>query len=429
MPFNLAPPRSLQVLGRDGRLLFGTRILRLFAYGFLSVVLVLYLVEAGLSEVQVGLLLTLTLLGDTAKSLWITTSADRLGRRRMLVAGALLMVLGGAAFALTGNLWLLLVAATIGVISPSGGEIGPFLPIEQSALAQAVPAADRTGVFAWYNLVGSFATAIGALVGGVLAQSLQSAGLSPLLSYRWNVVGYTLLGLALAFVFTRLTAGVEVAITGGQSISAPARNRLGLHHSSGIVFRLSALFALDSFAGAFALQSIVAYWFHVRFGADPALLGGIFFGANLLAGVSALAAASVASRIGLVNTMVFTHLPSNLLLMLVPLMPSLPLAIGVLLLRFSISQMDVPPRQAYVMAVVRPDERSSAAGITGSARTIGASLAPVFVGPMLASPALIGMPFLVAGGLKVIYDLLLFRNFRSVRPREEPASADTRATP
>jgi predicted MFS family arabinose efflux permease len=195
----------------------------------------------------------------------------------------------------------------------------------------------------------------------------------------------------------------------------------GLYRSRNVVVKLSSLFALDAFAGGFVMQSIVAYWFHVRFGVSPAVLGGIFCGANLLAAVSALAAARLTKRIGLLKTMVFTHLPSNLLLILVPLMPNLPLAITVLLLRFSISQMDVPARQSYTMTVVSPDERSAAAGITGIARTIGAALAPVLTGPLLATPALLGVPFAVAGGLKIVYDLILYRSFRALKPAAETA--------
>jgi MFS family permease len=176
---------------------------------------------------------------------------------------------------------------------------------------------------------------------------------------------------------------------------------------------------MDAFAGGFVLQSIVAYWFHLRFGVQPALLGSIFFGANILAGVSALTAAWVSSKIGLIRTMVFTHIPSNILLILVPLMPNLPLAITVLLLRFSISQMDVPTRQSYTMAVVAPDERSAAAGITGIARTTGASLSPVATGPLLANPMLINMPFFISGGIKILYDVLLYRSFKAVKPPEE----------
>jgi MFS family permease len=419
-------PSVLRGLTADGRRLFGTRLARLFAYGFLSVVLVLYLVEAGLSEERIGLLLTLTLLGDTVISLWLTTGADRFGRRRTLLVGAGLMVFAGGLFAVAGDFVLLLVAATVGVISPSGNEVGPFLPVEQAALSQIVPADDRTRVFAWYNLVGSFATATGALAGGALAQGLQGAGMALLASYRAVVVGYAAMGLVLGALFTRLSPAVEAA---SPAPVAAARVRFGLHRSRGVVLRLAALFSLDAFGGGLVVQSIVAYWFHVRFGVEPAMLGGIFFGANVLAGLSALAAARIASRIGLLNTMVFTHIPSNVLLLLVPLMPTLPLAISVLLLRFSISQMDVPTRQSYTMAVVSPDERSAAAGVTGVARTTGAALAPVFTGPLLANHALLGVPFFLAGFLKIVYDLALYRSFRSLRPEGEERGPEAERAP
>jgi MFS family permease len=405
---------------RDVALLFATRSLRLFAYGFLAVVLVLYLSGAGLSEGRIGLLLTLTLLGDTALSLWITTHADRIGRRRMLLLGAGMMMAAGVLFAATTSFWVLLLAATVGIISPAGNEVGPFLAIEQAALAQAVPAEERTRVFSWYALAGSFATALGSLAGGFLSQGLQSRGATALAANRAVVLGYAVLGAALLLLFTRLGAAVE-APPSGREARRPSflEPGLGLHGSRKVVFRLSSLFALDAFAGGFVVQSFVAFWFHARFGADEATLGAIFFGANILAGVSALSAGWLARRFGLVNTMVFTHLPSNLLLVLVPLMPSLPLAIGVLLLRFSISQMDVPTRQSYTMAVVSPGERSAAAGVTGIARTIGSSLAPLAAGPLFAVPALASVPFFLAGGLKVLYDLLLWRDFRKVKPEEE----------
>jgi MFS family permease len=414
--------QDLRALNPDGHLLFSTRTVRLFAYGFVSVVLMLYLVQVGLSETQIGLLLTLTLIGDTVISLWITTTADRMGRRRMLIVGSVLMVLAGGLFALTRNFILLLIAATIGVISPSGYEVWPFLSIEQAALSQIVPGESRTQTFAWYNLIGSFATALGSLCGGGLAQAVRGWGVGPLESYRVIVIGYAAMGLMLGLFFTRLSPAVEVSQKANPPGSSPmAKNRFGLHRSRSVVFKLSTLFSLDAFAGGFVLQSIVAYWFHVRFHVQPALLGGIFFAANILAGLSALAAAWVASRIGLIKTMVFTHIPSNILLILVPLMPNLPLAITVLLLRFSISQMDVPTRQSYTMAVVDPDERSAAAGLTGVARTTGASLSPIFAGPLLAHAALMSVPFFLSGGLKILYDLLLYRSFRALRPPEEKA--------
>ncbi len=409
-------------LSENGRLLFSTRILRLFAYGFLSVILALYLSQLGLSEVNIGLLLTLTLLGDTAISLWITTNADRIGRRRMLIAGAMLMILAAVLFAATRNYYLLLLAATIGVISPSGNEVGPFLSIEQASLTQLVSDRQRTKIFAWYNLVGSFATALGALAGGGLSQLLQGLGYPPLLSYRVVVLGYGVIGLLLIGLFARLSPAIEVPNehSSTQPAGNPATRRfLGLHRSQKVVFRLAALFSLDAFAGGFVVQSLMALWFNQKFGVEPAVLGAIFFGANILAGVSALSAAWVAGKIGLVNTMVFTHLPSNVLLILVPFMPSLGLAIALLLLRFSISQMDVPTRQSYTMAVVAPDERSAASGITGVARTIGASLSPVITGVFMSNPAFLGLPFIISGGLKIVYDLALYFNFRAVKPPEE----------
>ena len=410
----------IRKLTPDGSLLFITRIARMFGYGFLSVVLVLYLEKVGLKQVQIGLLLTLTLIGDTIISLWITTNADRIGRRRMLILGAILMVFAGILFALTRNFIFLLIAATIGVISPSGYEVGPFLSIEQAALSQIVSNERRTHIFAWYNLVGSFATALGALGGGVLVQGLQDSGMTPLGSYRMIVIGYAIIGFILGVLFTRLSPAVEIHADSDSSHSVSGfKTRFGLHRSRGVVLKLSALFSIDAFAGGFVLQSILAYWFHVRFNVQPAILGSIFFGANILAGLSALSAAWVASKIGLIRTMVFTHIPSNILLILVPLMPNLPLAIAVLLLRFSISQMDVPTRQSYTMAVVAPDERSAAAGITGIARTTGASLSPVVTGPLLANAALMNLPFFLSGGLKIVYDLLFYRSFKAIKPPEE----------
>jgi MFS family permease len=408
------------LLTPDGRLLFVTRCVRLFAYGFLAVVLVLYLRAVGLTDGQVGVLLTLILLGDTAVSLWITTAADRLGRRRMLVAGAVLMALAGVAFTLTENFWLLLVAGTIGVISPGGNEVGPFLSVEHAALAQNAPAERRTTIFAWHNLAGSLATALGSLCGGLASELLQASGLAGADGYRPIVLAYGVAGVVLAALFTRLSPAAEVSGQGNLSAgeAAPA-TRFGLHRSRGTVYRLAALFALDAFGGGFVMQSLVAYWFHVRFGADPATLGAIFFGANLLAACSALAAAWVARRVGLLNAMVFTHLPSNVLLLLLPLMPDLPLAVAVLLLRFSISQMDVPTRQSYTVAVVSPDERSAAAGVTGVARSLGAAVSPGLATALIGVPSLAGVPFLLAGGLKIVYDLLLYRAFAAVRPPEE----------
>jgi len=403
---------------RDTTLLFATRITRLFAYGFLSVVIALYLAEVGLTEAQIGLLFSLTLAGDASVTLWITTTADRLGRRRMLILGALLMILAGGVFLLTRNPLLLTLAAIVGVISPSGNEIGPFLSIEQAGLTQLIPAERRTSVFAWYNLVGSFATACGALAGGWLAQGLQNNGMAALASYQVVLAGYALAGLILILAFLNVSPAVEIAAQeAGQP--QPAQLFLGLHKSRNVVLKLSSLFALDAFAGGLIIQSMLAFWFHVKYGIDPGVIGSIFFGANILAGISALLAAPLSRKFGLINTMVFTHIPSNVLLILVPLMPNLPLAIMVLLARFSISQMDVPTRQSYTMAVVAPDERSAASGVTSIARSVGASISPVLTGLFMSTPGLLSVPYFLCGGLKIVYDLLLFREFKAVKPPEE----------
>lgn len=399
---------------RDITILFSTRILRLCCYGFLSVVLALYLAEAGLTEAQIGLLFTLTLVGDAFISLWLTTSADRFGRKRTLILGALLMAGAGIVFVSTRNVFLLILAAILGVVSPSGNEIGPFLSVEQAGLTQLLPNRRRTHIFAWYNLVGSFATALGALSGGWLAQGLQNNNWTALDAYRLVLVGYALGGLVLLLLFLNLSNGVEVEAT-----QETTRRVLGLHRSRAVVFKLSSLFALDAFAGGLVIQSLMAYWFHVRFGVESGVLGSIFFGANILAGISSLLAVRLADKFGLINTMVFTHIPSNVLLIVVPLMPTLPLAIAVLLLRFSISQMDVPTRQSYTMAVVEPDERSAASGVTAIARSIGASISPGLTGLLFSIPVLFSVPFFLSGGLKIIYDLLLYREFRAVKPPEE----------
>lgn len=459
MRLGLGAPCVLRSLTSDGLLLFGTRSLRMFAYGFLSVVLVLYLAAEGLSEERIGFLLTMTLLGDVAISLWITTSADRFGRKRMLILGAGLMIVAGTVFALTTNFLALVAAATVGVLSPSDKEVGPFLSMEQAALAQTVADRRRTTVFAWYNLVGSLTAAAGALVAGLVSERLVRTGATGADVYRPLVVAYAGVGVLLALGFRWLSPAAESKGAGqplaaptpaeprpktgtdplripatsptttdqgsvpvfGQTPTAqkpdggPGKLWLGLHRSRRVVLRLSALFALDAFGGGFTLQSIVAYWFVVRFHLDPAALGSLFFVGNLLTAVSALGAAALANRFGLINTMVFTHLPSNVMLILVPLMPNATLAVTLYLVRFLISQMDVPTRQSYTMAVVEPDERSAASGITTVARSVGAAISPTLAGYLLADSRLLSFPFFIAGGVKIIYDLWLYRAFVSHR--------------
>jgi MFS family permease len=317
---------------------------------------------------------------------------------------------------MTNNFFWLLLAATIGVISPSGNEVGPFLSIEQAALSQLLPGERRTMTFAWYNLVGSFATATGALVGGWTCElTRQTGALGPEI-YRPVIWGYAGFGLVLTVMFFKLSPSTEVrAVSAGQ---LQAGHSLGLSKSRRIILKLSALFSLDAFGGGFIVQSVLAYWFYQRFQIHEESLGEVFFGANLLAGVSALAAGWMANRFGLINTMVFTHLPSNVLLLIVPLMPNYYWAVAILWIRFSISQMDVPTRQSYVMAVVAPEERAAAAGVTAIARSIGTAISPWIAVSLIANPMTSDAIFYACGTLKIVYDLLLYREFGLVKPRE-----------
>ena len=314
----------------DLQLLFLTRAIRMFGYGLVSVVLVLYLTALAWSAAEIGLLLALTLLGDAAVSLWLTTHADRIGRRRVLIIGSVLMLAAGLVFVATPVYLVVLAAATIGVISPSGNEVGPFLAVEQASLSQIVGDRRRTSIFARYQLTGSFATAAGALVGGGLAQLAIDAGASAAEAYRLVIIGYALGGVLLAILFSRASARIEVPKE--EVTDVAIRTRLGLHRSQRVVLRLSALFALDAFAGGFVIaRASSPTGSATASGWTPRRWARLIFGANILAGLSALAGRPARARFGLVRTMVFTHLPSNVLLILVPFMPTLPLAVAVLL--------------------------------------------------------------------------------------------------
>ncbi len=405
-----------QVLGARGRrdvvILFATRAIRMFAYGLISIVLALYLEERRLADWQIGLIFGLTMAGDTVISLWLTTHADRFGRKPTLVVGSALVMLAAAVFATTGAMWLLILAAIVGVISPNGKEVGPFLAVEQAALSDVVGDARRTAAFGWYNVAGFASVALGSLVAGGLA---ASAG------YRSVVLLYGALGLLMALLFLFLSPGCEV-----RHRNNGPRPKLGLHKSRKVVLKLSALFSLDAFGGGFIMQTLVAYWFFTRYGVGGWGLGAVFFFAELLAAASALAAVGLAKRIGLINTMFYTHLPSNVLVILFPLMPNAGWAIAIWLLRCSISQMDVPTRQSYTMAVVDPDERSAAGGVANVARTVGNSISPVLWG-LVRGSGLLAVPFFLSGGLKILYDVLLFQNFRRLPAPEEAAKQEAAA--
>jgi MFS family permease len=403
---------GLAELSRDGRILLVTSGLRSLAFGFLSVILGPYLAARGLSAAAVGAVFTAALVGGAAMTILVTWVADRVGRRRMLIASAMLMALGALPFALGNDPVWLLLGALVGSISPSGKEVGPFLSIEQAILPATISDAHRTSAFAAYNLIGSLCGALGAL----LVALPGATALPPLLGYRLLMWGYVAVALVLAASFAALSPRAEAPRLDRRA------TRFGISRSRAIAIRLAGLFALDAFAGGFVVQGMVSYWFHLRYGMDDAGLAGLFFGANLLSALSFLAAAPLARRLGLLNTMVFTHLPSNVLLLMVPLMPTLGLAAGVLLARHLLSQLDVPTRQSYTMAIVAPEERAAVAGLTSVARNAAAAVAPAFAGLTLAVPAL-GVPFLVAGGLKIAYDVLLLVLFRFVRPPEEGARA------
>jgi MFS family permease len=400
---------QLRSLSYDGWLLLATCGVRSCAYGFLSVILGLYLDAVGLSPVAIGWIFTAALAGGALMTIIITAVADRFGRRALLIVGAILMALAGSVFALSHDPILLMIAAVAGTISPSGKEVGPFLSIEQAILPQTIHDEQRTAIFSAYNLVGSFTGAVGAL--GAAIPSLLS--LSTVTGYRFLLWGYVFAALVLAALFALLSRQVESKKRAGLQ-----SRQYGVHKSRQVVAKLAGLFALDAFAGGFIVQSIVAYWFYLRFKTDLTSLGGIFFGTNFLSALSFLAAPAIARRFGLLNAMVFTHLPSNFLLLLVPLMPTLGLAVTMLLVRNLLSQLDVPTRQSYTMAVVDPDERAASAGVLSVARNAGAAIAPLFTGVVLAAPAL-GLPFLLAGGIKIVYDLGIFAVFRHVKPPEE----------
>jgi MFS family permease len=399
-------------LSADGRFILAARAVRTFAYGYLSVLLGVYLEEVGLAPWQIGTVLTATLASSAGLTVVFSLLADRFGRRRMLALSALLMAVAGAVFATASRYPVLLLAALTGTLGATSTEVGPFLSLEQVALPQTSDAPHRTMVFSLYNTAGAVAGAIGALFAAAPTLMERWIGWAPITALRAMFGLYTALALCVLFLFTRLSSHVELP-----TLDHTTR-RPGLGASQGIVTRLAMLFALDSLAGGFVIQSLIAYWLHLRWGVGPGLLGPVFLGIGLMQAGSFLVAGKLAGRIGLINTMVFTHLPSNVLLMLVPAAPSLPWAIALLLARHALSQMDVPARQSYVMAVVAPEERTATAATTNVVRNVAQAITPALSGAAMQTVAL-GLPFVLGGGLKIVYDLLLYIMFRRIHPPEE----------
>jgi MFS family permease len=400
-------PRSATL---DARRLLATRALRGLADGAVSVLLPGYLTAIGFSPLRVGAIVFGTLLGSAALTLWVGLATDRLGRRRVLLAACALMLLTGIGFAVTVSFWPLFIVAVVGTLNPSAGDVSLFLPVEQAALAEAAEARDLTAMFALYNVAGALAGAFGALASGVPAILAARHGWALAPALRSGFVAYSMLAVIAFSVYWRLSPAVEVE---RQPVkSAP------LAKSRAIVYRLSALFSIDSFGGGFAIQSLLALWLFRRFDLSVQMAGVFFFAAGILGSFSQFVSAALAARFGRINTMVFSHLPANAMLILAALMPTPGLAMGFLLVRFSMSQMDVPARQSYVMAVVPPEERAAAATVTNVPRSLASALAPLPAGAMLNHSSF-GWPLICAGGLKIIYDVLLLIQFRAVKPSDE----------
>jgi MFS family permease len=405
---------------RDAQRILVMRGLRSLAYGLLAVLLGVALAGEGFTPVAIGALITVSLVGDMVGTYVIGLFADTWGRRRTLALLALLMAATGIIFGLMTSYAVLLLAAFFGTLGTSASETAPFLPIDQTMIAQVTTPEQRTSLFARYNLVASFSAAVGALMAGVPGL-LTRTGLPLASGVRLMFGVYAVLALIVAALSLRLSSDVEGKLQDSMHVQSK-RSRLvpPLHRSAGIVWRLTALFSVDALAGGLVVQSLMALYFLERFGIPLTTLSILFFGANLLSALSFLAAVPLARRFGLLNTMVFTHLPSNVLLILVAFAPTFPIAATLLLLRQALSQMDVPIRQAYTMALVAPEERTAAASVTSLARSVGSSTSPVFSGLLLQGPLLIlGLPFILAGTLKAAYDLTLWSIFRHVSLHEE----------
>lgn len=394
----------------DAKRLFVARGVRALVDGAVATALPAYLLARGLGPAEVGAVATATLLGSAGVTLAVGLRGGHLDRVRVLRAVAVVMVVTGIAFGFTGSLALLLVVAAVGTINPSGGDVSVFLPLEQSLLPETVPPDRRTHVFARYTLVAAVAGAVGALATGLPGVVADRTSVSELAALQGVFVAYAIAGVAILVLYRGLGPRRPAPLAPGA--------RHGLHRSRGIVLRLAALFSLDAFGSGFAGQAILVLWLALRHDLSTAASGAVFFWSGLLTAASALLAPRLAARIGLVRTMVYTHLPANALLMAAAVAPSARLAIACLLARSLLSQMDVPARTSYVMAVVAPEERPAAASVTNVPRSLASALPPLAAGWLLERSTF-GWPLLLAGSIKAVYDLLLLRQFRDVRPPEE----------
>ncbi len=401
--------RSLASVAASARLLLAARGLRAVADGLISLVLPAYLLTLGYGPFETGVIAAATLAGSALMTLLVGFVAHRTSGRTLLMATSTLMILTGLGFAGLDDFWPLLLVAFIGTLNPSAGDVSAFLPLEQAQLAQAAAASERTRLFALYSFAGSSGGALGALAAG-LPELASLAGEIPLRqAFQAAFVLYAAVGGLTFLLYARLP---RAASAGHQGSRAP------LGRSRRTVLMLAALLSLDSFAGGFVVQSLLALWLYERFGLSLVTAGAVFFWTGVLSSLSYFAAVRIAERIGLVNTMVFTHLPANLCLLLVPFAPTLPAALGLLFVRSALSQMDVPTRTSYVMSVVTPDERAAAASVTAVPRSFAAAAGPMLAGILLGATSF-GWPLVIGGGLKIVYDLLLLAMFRNVRPLDE----------
>jgi MFS family permease len=393
------------------RTLLWARGFRAFADGFVSLLLPIYLIGLGLTPFQVGVIATATLLGSGALTLLVGWRANRFDSRALLLAAALLMCATGLGFATVTSFWPLVVIAVVGTLNPSSGDVSVFLPLEHAVLAHVVADRERTATFARYSLVGALAGALGAIFAGVPELLAGALKLEVRTLYPWMFILYAALGLTSGLIYRRLPPAAAL------HADAPAAP---LKASKRIVYTLAALFSLDAFGGGFIVQSLLALWLFQKFQLSTAVAGTIFFWTGVFSAFSYLVAARIAQRIGLVNTMVFTHLPSSVLLLLIPFASDLGWVVALLLLRSALSQMDVPTRSSYVMAVVSPAERAAAAGVTSVPRSLASAVSPLIAGYLLGVSTF-GWPLIVAGAVKIAYDLMLLATFRAVRPPEEAA--------
>ena len=409
-------------LTRDGKLLLVAKVVRTFAYGFLSVILAIYLKLIGFNELLIGLILTTTLLNSVIFTLVASLYADRIGRRKFLVIYAALMSISGFVFMITENYIALIIASFIGTINITGAETGAFLTIEQVMLPQTINnIRKRNTVFAVYNMAGTFAMSAGILLSGlpaILQQQFEM--LDPIASIKLLFGLYSLLGVVMMGIYFLLSRRIEIRVAEKKNkVSTSQLITTSLSpQSKKIVIKLSGLFAVDSFAGGFVIQSIVSFWFFTKFGADLTTLSYIFSIAGVLTAFSFIAAAKIADKIGLINTMVFTHIPANIIIILLAFAPTLPIAIVLYLVRMTLSQMDVPTRQSYIVAVVSEEERTTAAGITNISRNITQAISPSLTGIIIYTFTL-SAPFIIGGVLKIAYDIALYGNFRKIKPSEE----------